>query len=355
MKDSKKILLSGKLSGTRTYTSELEQIENPDEIEKFLLYFSKLKLNIANSADEYNKKIKYINDDQDLLEVNEFILSSEFISIYCLENFSRLYLTIDSGETFIIRINKVSSAIIGLFISKEAPIKYAINSFNFIKWCNSKNIDIKNLYDIPTYIKLLTNDVDPFKTVEKYLSQYTDYTIDTENTEKNSIIISHFIYEFGKLLSQYINDFDLATVSRLINENSYYEGRNLNNNGNCIINISYTNTDTAIANISPEVITKFKNNAYIISPLNRVSPKFKQNVESLIYDIYAEDLSTTILNELYNNNLPVKYDYETNTYSITCKFKDFSNIVTLLTDIFSEVFSTIFDQSPEMHMESIIK
>ena len=33
MKDSKKILLSGKLSGTRTYTSELEQIENPDEIE----------------------------------------------------------------------------------------------------------------------------------------------------------------------------------------------------------------------------------------------------------------------------------------------------------------------------------
>lgn len=355
MKDSRKILLSGKLSGTRTYTSELEQIANPDEIEKFLLYFSKLKLNLADFADEYCNNVKYINDDQDLLEVNELILNSKSISIFCLENFSRLYITLDTGETFIIRINKVSSALIGLFISKETPIKYAINSFNFIKWCNSKNIDIKNLYDIPTYIKLLTNDVDPFKTVEKYLDQYTDYTIDTENNEKNSIIISHFIYNFGKLLSQYIKDFDLATVSRLINENSYYEGRNLNNNGNCIVKICYTNVDTAISNITPDVVEKFKNNAYIISPLNRVAPKFRQDIDSLIVDIYSEDLSTTILNELYNNNLPVKYDYETNTYIITCKFKDFSNIINLLTAIFSEVFSTLFDQSPEMHMESILK
>lgn len=377
MEETKKILLSGKLSGTRTFSSELEQIENPDNIEKFLLYFSKLKIDLNNINELLNdindyqsssntvddctienkeeNKIIYINDDQDLLEINDLILNSAFISIYYTDNFSRLYITLDSGDTIIIRLNKVSPAIIGLFISKETTIKYAINSFNFIKWCNSNNIDIKNLFDIPTYIKLLTNDVDPFKTVENYLTQYTTYEFDNENNEKNNIAISNFIYIFGQLLSKYVKEFDLSTISKSINENSYFEGNTFNNTGNCIIKIAYTNVDIVIANILEDIVSKYKEKAYIISPLNRIAPKFRQNITNLIHEIFAEDLSITILNELYNNNIPVKLDYETNTYIITCKFKNFANVINLINAIFSETFFTIFEQTPEIHMECTIK
>ena len=185
--------------------------------------------------------------------------------------------------------------------------------------------------------------------------QYTNYVIDNNDNEKNNMMLSNFIYVFGRLLAKYIEDFDLDTVSRLINENSYYEGNTFNNTGNCIINIQYTNVESAISNITPEIVDKFKDKSYIISPLNRIAPKFKQDVSNLIYETYAEDLSITILNELYNNNIPVKLNYETNTYVVTCKFKNFTNIVTILNAIFSEAFLTLFDQTPEMYMECIIK
>ena len=92
-----------------------------------------------------------------------------------------------------------------------------------------------------------------------------------------------------------------------------------------------------------------------MSPLNRIAPKFKQDISTLIYEIYAEDLSITLLNELYNNNIPVKLDEETNKYIITCKFKNFSNIISLLTAIFTETFYTLFEQSPEIHIECFVK
>ncbi len=168
------------------------------------------------------------------------------------------------------------------------------------------------------------------KTAESYLTQYSDYVINSIDNEKNNMMICNFIYVFGNLLSKYIESFELDTVSKLINENSYYEGNTFNNTGNCIINIKYTNVDSAISSITPEIIEKFKNKYYIISPLNRIAPKFKQDVSKLIHEIYAEDLSITILNELYNNNIPVKLNYETNTYIITCKLKNFTNIINIL-------------------------
>lgn len=352
MEENKKALLSGKLSGTRTFSSELAQIENPDEVEKFLLYFSTLNIDYTNLK---ATNVNYINSNEDLQEYNEKISNCNYISLYHTEDFSKLYLTTDSKETLVINLNKISPAIIANFISKEEPIKFAINSFNFIKWCNSKNIDIKNLFDIPTYIKLLTNDVDPFKTIESYIKDYTNYTLDETEIELNNIIISNFIYEFGITLAEYINKFDLTTVSRLINENSYYEGNTFNNTGNCIIKISYTNTDDAINNILEKVLANFKNNAYIISPLNRIAPKFKRDTRNLVYEIYSEDLSITILNELYNNNIPVKFDYESNQYIITCKYKNYINILNLLNAIFYDTFFTIFDQTPEMNIECNIK
>lgn len=402
MKENKKILLSGKLTGTRTFSSELEQIQNPDNIEKFLLSFSNLKIDIddsfsedkGNNKDINEENIIHINDDQDLLEVNATILSCKYIGVFHNDDFSKLYLTTDEDKTYIITLNNISPSLISVFISSENTTKYLINSFNFIKWCASKNIEIKSLYDIPTYIKLLTNDVDPFKNVENYLAQYTNYKLfdttnniansfntkdkehnedndnkikDTENysnntddiiisvNEKNNILFCNFISKFGAWLSKYIEEFDLSTVNKLINENSYYEGNNFSNNGNCKIIIKYTNIDSAITNISQELFDTYRDKAYIISPLNRIAPKFKHNSQDLIYELFTEDLSITILNELYNNNIPVKLNYETNQYIITCKYKNFSNIITLLNAIFCEAFLAIFDQTPEMHLDCEIK
>lgn len=350
MEDNKKILLSGKLSGTRTFTSELEKISNPDNIEEFLLFFSKLKI---DATELQSKQIINIYNDSTFLEVNDIISNSEFISIYHTEDFSRLYITINSMHTYIINLANISSALLSNIISKETPIKYSINSFNFIKWCNLKNIDIKGLYDIPTYIKLLTNDVDPFKTPLDYLTKYS--SLKNENdSEKNSILICNFTFKFGNILSRYIEEFDLATVSRLINENSYYEGKNFNNTGNCTIELTYKNVDTTITNIIKNVSETYETKAYIISPLNRIAPKFKQDIASLIHEIYSEDLSITILNELYNNNIPVKLDYETNKYIITCKLKNYTTILNILLAIFSEAFTSLFDQSPEIYLESTI-
>lgn len=350
MEENKKILLSGKLSGTRSFLSDLEKIDFPDDVEKFLLEFSKLKIELFSSYD-----IKYINDDQEFLDVIDHICASRFISIYHTDNFSRLYLRIDSGEIFVVRLNKVSPAIVGTFITSENSIKFAINAFNFIKWCNTKSIDIKNLYDIPTYIKLLMNDVDPFKSIESYVSDYTTYIFDEDDNEKNSAFICNFIYQFGCILSEYIEEFDLTTVSKLINENSYYEGNSFNNTGNCKIILSFQNINNAIQNISQEIVNNYKEKAYIVSPLNRIAPKFKHQEYDLIYDVFTEDLSITILNELYNNNIPVKLDYSTNQYIITCKFKNCSHIIHVLTAIFSEVFYTLFNQTPEIHLECIMK
>ena len=351
MDDNKKVLLSGKLSGTRTFASELEAIEIPDDIENFLLFFLNLKI---DKSDLDPKQVIYIYNDSTFAEVCNLITNSEYISIYNTDDISKLYITTSNMQTYIIDLRSISVSLLGNFISKETPIKYSINSFNFIKWCNFKNIDIKNLYDIPTYIKLLTNNVDPFKTPFDYLTTYTSYTLNND-TSKNEIAISNFTLKFGNILSEYINKFDLATVSRLINENSYYEGKKINNTGTCTIIFSYKNIDEAISNIEKNISEKYKNKAYIISPLNRIAPKFKQNIASLIYEIYSEDLSTTILNELYNNNIPVKINYETNKYIITCNFNDYLTTLNILISLFTEIFSTLFEQQPEIHFESTIK
>lgn len=350
MEDNKKVLLSGKLSGTRTFESELANIENPDDIEKFLLFF--LKLNIDNVELE-SKQVVHIYNDNTFSEASNVISNCDCIGIYHTEDFSNLYITTNNMQTYIIDLNTVSANMLGNFISKETPIKYSINSFNFIKWCNSKNLDIKNLYDIPTYIKLLTNNVDPFKTPLDYLTSYSSYTCENDSA-KNNIAICNFVLKLGNILAEYIDKFDLATVSKLINENSYYEGKISSTTGNCTIIFTLKNIDNAILNISKNLSKTYEDKLYIISPLNRIVPKFKQNVNSLICEIYYEDLSTTILNELYNNDIPVKLDYETNKYIITCEFKKYISILNLLINIFTEVFRTLFEETPEICLESKI-
>ena len=349
MEEVKKAFVSGRLSGTRSLVTDIEALENPDEIEKFLLEFSSVKFDF-----DTNNPIKYINDDQDFLECLSIIDSSKFISIHPTPNFLRLYITTDDKSTYIIRLNKVSTGLIATFIAKEQPIKFTLNSFAFIKWCNSKNIDMRNIFDIPTYIKLLTNDVDPFKPIDEYIKEFTSYELSDMDNETNSIIIGNFIYEFGKYLSEYIDKFELTSVCKSINENTYFEGTTFNNSGKCSINVSYTNLEEAINSISKDIQNKFDKNAYVVSPLNRIAPKFGHTTNALIKELYYEDISISLLNEFYNNNIPTKLN-DDNSYTITCKYKNFNNLITIINAILNDVFFALFNQSPEIHMDCMLK
>lgn len=349
MEELKKAFVSGKLSGTRSLITDIEALENPNDVEKFLLEFSSIKFNF-----DTNNPIKYINDDQDFLECLPIIESSKFISIHPTPNFLRLYITTDDKNTYIVRLNKVSTGLVATFIAREQPIKFALNSFGFIKWCNSKNIDMRNVFDIPTYIKLLTNDVDPFKPVDEYIKEYTAYQLSEIDNETNSIIIGNFIYEFGGYLSNYIEKFELTPVCKLINENTYFEGTTFNNSGKCVINVSYMNLEKAIDSIVKDVQNKFDKNAYVVSPLNRVAPKFGHTTSELIQELYCEDISIKLLNEFYNNNIPIKLN-EDNSYTITCKYRNFNNLITIINAILNDVFFALFNQSPEIQMNCMIK
>lgn len=375
MEESKKILLSGRLEGKRSLTTDLEKIENRDDIEQFLYDFSQLKISLApaqataegegtlkevsvststsNSLPPF--EVESITEDSNFKEQLPHILESKAIGLYHDSSLTKLYLAIDTGKIFVIPLQKVSPSLVGSILAKETTIKFAINSFLFIKWCNQRALEIKNLLDIPTYIKLLTNDVDPFQSVESYVEQYTNYSMDSLEQENKAFLCSRFIYAFGTLLSHSIEQFELTTVSKLINENSYFEGNTFNNSGSCNLVLSFTNAEAAIQNVVSDVIKKYEDKAYVVSPLNRIAPKFRKHVPTLIADMYAEDLSITILNELYNNNIPVHFDNQTNQYHITCKFKSFSNVVTLLQAIFSEAFFTLLEQTPHIHMECDIQ
>lgn len=347
--ENKKGIISGKLTGTRSLISDLESISEPDAIEKFLLDLTLKKFN-TSSANE----IVYISDDQDFLKCVSAIEASNYISLNPTSNFTKLYMTTDDRKTYMIKLNSISTTLIGSFIAKEKPIKYALNSFSFIKWCISKNIDVRNIYDIPTYIKLLTNEVDPFKTVENYVEEYTDYVFKDDDIEKNNIITCNFIYDFGKFLDKYVNDFDLSTVCKLINENSYFEGNSFNNSGSCEIVISYNNLLTAVKSVIHPKKDEFNDKAYIKSPLGRIAIKYGHKIEELVEELYLEDTTLTVLNELYNNNIPVELG-EDDSYKITCKYKNFNNVVSLLNAVFNDVFYSMFEQSAEIKMNCFIK
>lgn len=346
---NKIVLTSGRLNGAKTLEFVLNNIENPDDIEQFLKKLIQLKLEFDISVEPV-----YINDDQDFLEHLNEIESSECISIYVNENFTRLYITVDERKTYIIRINKVNSSIIAKFISKEKPVKFSLNSFNFMKWCVAQKIDMRNIYDIPTYLKILTNEVDPFKSIESYIAQYTNYKLSDDDNEKNSIIIGNFIYEFGKFLNEYSKKFGIDSVCRLINENSYYEAIMTASSDNCTIQFSYSNLGQAIdANVENKE-KEYKDKEYIISPLGRIAIKYGHDERNVIKELYAEDISITILNELYNNNINVILDEE-GKYIIHCKYKNLSSIFSLIIAILDDIFYTMFEQTLEATIECKIK
>jgi hypothetical protein len=342
-------LISGKLTGTKTLKSILNEKETLDNIEEFLKSFINLKIDF-----DISNEVIYINDDQDFLGELKYIESSEYISIHPNDTFTRLYITTSEKKTYIIRINKVSSTLIAKFISGEKPIKFSLNSFNFIKWCVNENIDMRNIYDIPTYIKILTNEVDPFKKVSDYLLEYTKYSLVEDDNENNSIIIGNFIYEFGKFLCQNAINFGIDIVCKLINENSYYEAIMTGDKDNCNIKFFYPKLSQAINGIVKDKEAEFKDKTYVISPLGRIAVKFGHNVQELIEELYFEDIAITILNELYNNNIHVSIS-DDNVYVATCRYKNINNVFSLITAILNDIFYTMFNESFEADIRCEIR
>lgn len=86
----------------------------------------------------------------------------------------------------------------------------------------------------------------------------------------------------------------------------------------------------------------------------RIALKFSRNEKELIHEIYLEDLETLILNELYNNNIHAKL-LEDNLYKVTCKFKNFNNIVSLITAILTDVFDKMFEEKAKIKLECILE
>lgn len=348
MIESKVAFLSGKLNGTKTIENEFESIKNPDAYEVFLKEYINLKFNI----DDDNEVI-YINDDQDFEEQVKNIEKSEFVSLCVNEKFSRIYITSDEKKTYVIRINKVSLSLIADLISKAKPVKFSLNSFKFFKWCNEKNIDIRNIYDIPIYIKILTNSVDVGST-NYYIEKYTDKKLVEDDNELNNVIVGNFIYEFGKYLKEYIKKFNLVNMCKMINENSYYESIESNIDNESEIKISYLNLETIMQEIILKAKTKFDGKQYVLSPLGRIAIKFGRKEEDVLKEIYNEDLETLVLNELYANNIRVKLLGD-NLYCISCKFKNFGNIVSLVTAIFTDVFYKMFEEKVKIKLECILE
>ena len=146
---NRKAFASGLLSGTHTFKNDLLEIENPDEIEKFLLEFCSFKLS------------------KDLLVISSItsIASSEqesnAVGLYITPGFEKLYIATDNNENYIIDIIDTSPALIGKLTSIDTVSKYIINSFSLLKLLGERNLEARRLFDIPTYIKLLINNVDP--------------------------------------------------------------------------------------------------------------------------------------------------------------------------------------------------
>ncbi len=352
MEQRKKIFVSGKLSGTHTYKDDLISKENPDNIEKFLLDFCDFKLSKDMLA---FSNIQEITDDNQALEMIKNIESPCKLGIYFNKIFKKAFLSFSENKNIIISINGFTIKAIFELLSNSEITKYIINSFSTLNWIKEYGVEIKSLYDIPTFIKLLTNRVDPYKPEMEYLKEYTDYGYD--NSENDEMTVACFCRVFGQILDEKSEEFGLLDASKAINENNEYELMELNKIGEqdyTILEIAYNGLKEVFSERNIKDIKQFESKAYVLSPLKRIIPKYKnynKEIAENLESAYLEDLTLKTLNELYNNNLPVKYDFENEKYIIFCKAKNLNNIFSVTQAVFTQVFSGLFDKMPHLKIE----
>lgn len=190
--------------------------------------------------------------------------------------------------------------------------------------------------------------------VTDYLKKYCNKELREDDTEYNMVLIGNFIYEFGKYLAEYVNKFNLSNVSRLINENSYYEAISIEDDDGCKIKFSYIDFNNHIEDTVLEKVKEFSDKAYFISPLGRIAIKFGSRPEKLMYELYNDDIALMILNELFNNNIKVIL-VEENVYEVSCKYKSFSSVISMITAILNDIFYTMFETKIDIKLECIVR
>ena len=341
-RQTKSFLLLGKLNGTRTFKTQLLEKPDLDDVEKFLLEFETYKVQLEN----LDFDIIHIDSDD---EFKDLFLLEKSLGVFFTTDYTELYVA-SKTKHYIITTQNVSHESLSIIFSDENITKYVLNSYTFLKWLGDKEITPKNVFDIPTYIKLLTNLVDAFKSEKFYLNRFSNYSY-SKDTNKNSIILSSFILLFGEYLDYYASKFEINTIANLLNQNAFYEVNILSKKpvGSCIIEVKVSNFELAVNKLSAKILEEYKGKLYTISPLNRIIPCYTQeDTTDLVKESLIEDFSNTILNELYNDNIPVSYDLDYGVYKIVCKQKNVTNIINVLQSTFYEVFNTIFDEIPEV-------
>ena len=356
MESTKKAFISGKLNGTHTYKNDLKSIENPDEIERFLLDFYEFKLSkdllvISN--------ISTISGSESFLNEIEKIKKYKAIGIYIPSNFEKIYIAAEKDINYSIDVTGLLPALIGKLTSLDGISKYIINSFTLLKWLGDNSLEAKQVFDIPTYIKLLTNDVDPYKKAKEYLSKYSDFEDNNSDEEKNNMILARFSLNFGQYLAEKTAEFNLQNVSIQINENAEFEAIKwpILSKEECASTIvfKYINMENALENKAKQSIDNSQKKAYILTSLGRIIPKYNWKMDETVKNALFEDLTIKILGNLYSNNIPVRYEIEKNEYIISCKQKNIGNIFNITQAIFIDSFDSIFSQSPEISIKCHIR
>lgn len=349
----KSTLISGKLTGTRTLFSDLEEVENPDEVELFLKDFLEIKFSISNdnnlifvqTEEEFKKAISELKEDNE-------------VSLFLDSSMTKLFVTTGDKTTYVMSIHESSVSHISLLLSAEKPVKYILNGFSFVKWCNAKEMEIKNLFDILVYMKLLTNMVDPSLNVEDYMKKYIKLSSGEEELSfQSEMVKGNFILAFGKYLAESAQKLGLSSVNKMINENSYFEGRGKeekNEDNVCQITCSYIDLEKFIEENKREYVAKFHDRAYMKSPLGRIATKFGNKELELVEEFFRDDLEMKILNELFNNNMKVNF-LNDNLYEVTCKYKNIGSVVSLVTAILKDTFYTLFERKIDVKLECIVK
>lgn len=340
--------MSGKLNGTRTLASELESIENPDEIEEFLKEF----IHVTFDLPEENR-VMVVKTKKEVSAVMHELKSRVAVSVFADNAFQKLYITTKEKVTYILEMEDENLHEISSFISSEKSMKYVLNGFALMKWCNSKSIEPKNVIDLLVSMKLLTGEVDPSVSVQDYLKKYCHQENISE--EKSMVMAGNFVLQFGEYLSRKLESFQLSAVGKIVNENFYYEGiPQPEEEDLCKIRFSYVELEEFFAENKIEFLKKYENKAYMKSPLGRIALKFGHNVAELAQELCKDDIEIKILNELFSNNIRVTVLAE-NYYEVACKYKNFSSVISLITAIMKDTFFTLFERKIDVKMECLVK
>lgn len=326
--------------------SDLKSKEDLDEIEQFLLDYNTNKIELNS----FNMEI--ISSTHDFKEI---LQNRPQVGVFFNDSFDKMYLSFSSNESFLVDMGSIDYMELNSFFSNEKITKFIINPYKFLLWSDEYKFETKEFYDIAIYLKLLTNQVNPSLSLEEYIEKYSDITLTNIPVGKWNYIFSIFTFLFGNYLYQYILKFNLNLIAHIINQNALYEVckifRLTDNDDLTSIKIKPTNFAENIELSKNTLKEHYQDKLYAVTPLNRIIPHYSKDFEDSIESALVEDFTYTILNELYNDNIPVKYDIENGIFTINCKQNKLTNIVNIIQGTFYDVYETLFKTVPILNID----